>query len=494
MADFFSRNFIEVYFFYGLSFFSMGLIVLLESGRASELDFARALRPLAGFGLIHGSHEWLEMFLLIHRHATTDPSHGYINTIRLCLLASSFMLLLAFGATLIAGPTKPLLRWKMFLTVFTIWSIGLAWVAITQTDAVKRVVALDVYTRYALAIPGAALTTWGLIIQRRKFIQAGMKDFGRDVSLAALAFGLYGWIGQLFTSSSAVFPSVYLNANAFLHWFGFPIQVFRGVMACMAAFFIIRSLRAFEVQNRRQIDALREAQSLERQRLEGLRTELLHQTVKAQETERQRIAAELHDEIGQTLTALGMGLRGLSETTLSNPQRASQQANQLEKLVGNGLENLQHLVTGLYPPQLDELGLLAALRWYAVEIKNRFNIQVDVQHRGSPIVLMDEVRAVLYRIGQEAVTNIVRHANTNRADIRLYFEPAEVYLAIEDFGKGFDVEKTMNTRRTERPCWGLIGMKERTALIRGSFQIYSEPGKGTLIEVTVPIERGGQHG
>jgi len=494
MADFFARSFIEVYFFYGLSFFSMGLVVLLESGHASELDFARALRPLAGFGLIHGSHEWFEMFMLIHPNEASDPANWYIVPVRLFLLSFSFMLLLAFGATLIAGPAKPLLRWKMMLTVCFFWLVGLIWVAVTQPVASSRVIAMDVYTRYALAIPGAVLTTWGLILQRKKFIQAGLKVFARDVSLAAIAFGLYGGIGQLFATSSAIYPSSYINATVFMDWFGFPIQAFRGLMACMAAVFIIRSLRAFEVENRRQIEALRETQSAERQRLEEFRTELLHQTVKAQETERQRIAAELHDEIGQTLTALGMGLRGLSETAIANPQRASQQANQLEKLAGNGLEELQHLVTGLYPPQLDELGLLAALRWYAVEMKNRFNLQVDINHRGKPIELLEEVRAVLYRIAQEAITNIVRHANTGRADIRLYFTETDVYLAIEDHGDGFDVDKTVKMRGTERPCWGLIGMMERSALIRGRINIHSEPGKGTLIEVSVPIEHGGQHG
>ena len=494
MADFFARSFIEVYFFYGLAFFSMGLVVLLESGHASELDFARALRPLAGFGLIHGSHEWFEMFLLIHGHSISDPGHWYISPVRLCLLASSFMLLLAFGATLIAGPTKPSLRWNMMLTVLAIWLVGLAWVAITQTVSEKRVVAMDVYTRYALAIPGAVLTTWGLIIQRKKFIQAGLKIYGRDVALAAVAFGLYGGIGQLFVSSSAIFPSVYLNTSAFMNWFGFPIQVFRGLMACMAAFFIIRSLRAFEVENRRQIEALREAQIAERLRLEELRTELLHQTVKAQESERQRIAAELHDGIGQTLTALGMGLRGISENATTNPHRASQQASQLEKVVGNGLEELQHLVTGLYPPQLDELGLLAALRWFAVETKNRFNLQINITHVGPSIELREEERAVLYRIAQEAVTNIVRHADTNRAEIRLSFTDTEVCLSVEDNGKGFDVEKTINKRATGRPCWGLIGMMERATLIGGTCVINSVPEKGTLIEVTVPIIRGGQYG
>jgi signal transduction histidine kinase len=494
MADFFARSFIEVYFFYGLAFFSMGLVVLLESGHASELDFARALRPLAGFGLIHGSHEWFEMFLLIHRQVATEPDYWYINPIRLCLLASSFMFLLIFGATLISGPAKPSLRWKMLFTVLAIWLVGLVWVAVTQSESNNRMVAMDVYTRYALAIPGAALTTWGLILQRRKFIQAGLKIFGRDVALAALAFGFYGGIGQLFVSSSAIFPSAYLNSSAFMNWFGFPIQVFRGLMACMAAFFIIRSLRAFEVENRRQIEALRETQIAERLRLEELRTDLLHQTVKAQESERQRIAAELHDGIGQILTALGMGLRGISENATANPQRASLQASQLEKVAGNGLEELQHLVTGLYPPQLDELGLLAALRWYAAEIKNRYNLQIDITHIGPSLELREEVRAVLYRIAQEALTNIVRHAETNRAIIRLNFSETKVYLAVEDDGKGFDVEKTINKRETERPCWGLIGMMERATLIEGTCVINSEPGKGTIIEVTVPIVQGGQYG
>jgi signal transduction histidine kinase len=264
-------------------------------------------------------------------------------------------------------------------------------------------------------------------------------------------------------------------------------------MACMAAVFIIRSLRAFEVENHRQMEAMQEAQIAERQQLEEMRTELLHQTVKTQESERQRIAAELHDEIGQVLTALGMGLRGLSETVITNPQRATQQANQLEKLAGKGLEELQHLVTGLYPPQLKDLGLLAALRWYAVEVQNHFKLQINITHRGSPIELLEEERTVLYRIAQEAVTNIVRHADTNQADIRLYFSEDEVYLAIEDNGKGFDVDKTMNKRKTDHPCWGLIGMTERASLIRGTCLINSLPGKGTLIEVTIPIMRGGQH-
>jgi two-component system sensor histidine kinase DegS len=127
-------------------------------------------------------------------------------------------------------------------------------------------------------------------------------------------------------------------------------------------------------------------------------------------------------------------------------------------------------------------------------MKNRFGLQINVTSRGPVPELLVEERAVLYRIVQEAVTNIVRHAETNQADIRLIFTDTDVNLAVEDNGKGFNVDKTIKNRRTDRPCWGLIGMMERAALIRGTCLINSEPGKGTLIEVTVPIERGGQDG
>jgi signal transduction histidine kinase len=219
-------------------------------------------------------------------------------------------------------------------------------------------------------------------LQRQRFIRAGLGGFGRDVALAALAFLLYGVVGQLFASPSNIFPSNYLNAVEFLRWFGFPIQVFRAAMACIAAIFIIRSMRSLEEETRRRIESLREAQLAERRRLENVRSELLHRTVKAQEAERQRIARELHDETGQTLTALGLGLRGLSETVQNNPGRAAQQAKQLEGVAVAGLDELQRLVSGLHPPQLDDLGLSAALRWYAGEITRRGGLRVSFTRGG----------------------------------------------------------------------------------------------------------------
>ena len=477
---------ITVYFFYGLSFFSMGLAVMLEVGRSSKFDFARALRSLAGFGFVHGSHEWMEMFLLIYPGSHKLAIYQLVGPGRVVLLAVSFLFLISFGAELIAGPGRKKLSSQMMGIITSIWIVGLVWLLLAEPVEV-RVVAADVYTRYALAIPGAALAAWGLFLQRQKFLQAGMKNFGRDVIVAALAFGLYGGIGQLFTAPSPIFPSTLLNSETFLSWFGFPIQLFRSVMACIAAVSIIRSLRAFEEETRRQIEGLSRAQLAERQRLEELRSELLRRTVRAQELERQRIARELHDEIGQTLTALGMGLQAISGNALSKPERVNKQAHELKNIVDAGISGLQNLITGLHPPQLDDFGLMAALRWYSAQVKDQAGLTVTVTSLGNEPVLPNEVRMVLYRIAQESITNVIRHAKTDCANMVVAFGDGEVRIRVEDNGCGFDVDATFN--KTGHPSWGLLGLKERATLVGGECVIISKPAIGTIVEVSVPLEK-----
>lgn len=487
MAEFFTRNIIIVYFFYGLSFFIMGFAVLLEFGHSSKLDFARALKPLVGFGLVHGLHEWFEMFLIIRERTSGPFESDWILPVRLIALAVSFLFLIAFGARLIAGPGKRKVYLGMLTATSAIWIIGLFGILFNIPQPENRAIATDVYTRYALAIPGAALTAWGLIIQRRNFIQAGMSTFGRDVLMAAVAFAMYGGIGQVFASPSVIFPSNFLNSIVFLEWFGFPIQVFRAIVATMAAIFITRSLRAFVVESNQRVDELRNAQLAEQQRLEALKAELLHRTVIAQESERQRIARELHDETGQTLTALGLGLRGMSRTISSNSHRAIEQAVQLEKLAMDGIQELQRMVAGLHPPQLDDLGLLAAIRWYANDITKRYGIKINIANHGGKPALSSDVRSVVFRIAQEAINNVVRHANADKIDIRLDYSIDNIYLRVEDNGQGFDTNVVLAKKAGKPTAWGLLGMVERASLVGGTCNIFSHPGKGTLIEVNVPI-------
>lgn len=493
ITEFLIRNIAEVYFFYGLSFFSMGLAILLESGHASELDFGKALKPLGAFGLIHGGHEWFEMLLIYRSDICNEATYALVCWTRIALLVVSFLLLVNFGARLLAGPSKPRLTLLMMGCVTALWLAGILTFLHQQGTIQERLQAIDSYTRYSLAIPGAALTAWGLILQRRKFIQAGMQSFGLDVVLAALAFGLYGGIGQLFTSPSSFPPSSVLNYSTFIRWFGFPVQLFRAVMACFAAIFIIRSLRAFQVENQRRMEALRDAHLAERQRLEAIRAELLHRTVQAQETERQRIARELHDETGQRLTALALGLRGLSENISTQPEKAAAQARHLESLALSGIDELKRLVSGLHPPQLDDLGLAATLRWYVHEVADHYGLTVNCNCKAEKNELPPEVRIVLFRIAQEALTNIVRHAQATQIWVELEINDEKARLMIRDNGRGFEAEQLIHQAAPQNH-WGLMGMIERASLVGGQCQIQSQPGQGTTVETVIDLRGQKENG
>jgi len=135
---------------------------------------------------------------------------------------------------------------------------------------------------------------------------------------------------------------------------------------------------------------------------------------------------------------------------------------------------------------LDDLGLIAALRWYSSEAKERFGLTVAVSSQGDEPLLSIDARTVLFRIVQESITNVIRHAETDKADVHVVFDEREVRIRIEDNGCGFDVDATLH--EPGYPCWGLLGMIERVGLIGGECQIISEIRKGTIVEVTVPLK------
>ena len=152
-----------------------------------------------------------------------------------------------------------------------------------------------------------------------------------------------------------------------------------------------------------------------------------------------------------------------------------------------GLKSFNVWSPVLHPPQLDDLGLLAALRWYANDISNRSGITINIVNHGGKPQLSSDVRAVVFRIAQEAITNVVRHANASVIDIQLDYSLDNIYLRVEDNGQGFNTEVVLKKKPGKPTAWGLLGMVERASLVGGTCNIFSHPGKGTLIEVNVPI-------
>ncbi len=462
----------------------MGLITVLEIGRCSNSRLRHGLRYLAAFGLLHGVHEWFEMFQGLDIWHTLPNMPVVYEAFRLILLALSFLALGAFGSLLIA-PNEKARRLSMLgpLAATTVWAFGLFIFRSYYPLNEHFIDIIDVWTRYILAIPAALLACIGLIVQQREFRLAGMAQFGRDSMWAAIAFAWYGLIGQSFTRPSPLPPSTFFNSELFLQVFGFPIQLLRAVAAIVVALFVIRFFRSFEVETQRKIDGLQAARLEEAQRREALRGELLRRVVAAQEAERQRIARELHDETGQALTAIGLGLRGVTATMRQDPEKAGGRLRQLEGMVAHSLVELQRLIADLRPSHLDDLGLPATLRWYCNEIQNRVPLEVVVEVMGEIQEIPAELKTAMFRIAQEALTNVVKHAKATQVLVTLSYQENGVVLIVEDNGCGFDID---NLDQSQRTSWGLLGMEERASLVGGELSISSKLNQGTRVQVKIP--------
>jgi PAS domain S-box-containing protein len=228
------------------------------------------------------------------------------------------------------------------------------------------------------------------------------------------------------------------------------------------------------------------ATATERKQTEESRTRLIERVMSAQEEERRRIARELHDETGQSLTSLLVRLRLIADTRTL--EKAKTQVNQLRHITVQILDNLRRLARGLHPSILDDLGLVVALTRYTTDYAQSHGITVNVHtERLDSSRLPFAVETALYRIMQEALTNIARHAAAKNVRIALMRQPLGVHMIVEDDGCGFDVETTFRTSTTSGHL-GLFGMCERAMLLGGSVTIESKSGKGTSVVVQIPLE------
>jgi signal transduction histidine kinase len=485
-----------IFFIYGLAFFSMGLAMMLESTRSPLLAQAGVLRPLAIFGLVHGSHEWLEMFLdksewLVFRY----PEQ--IAWLRVGILTISFVSLIVFGLRIwdYEGEKS---RQKTILQ-----GVGLAgytllvlWFGVsargTHADWLYHT---DAMVRYFLAVPGAFLAGVALQRQAHRASHQDQKEIGAGLRWAGWGFVFYS-LTQIVVPPLDVFPASWLNTSTLVGWIGVPVQIFRAIAATTISIGLINAIQATEKERQRQffyiqqarLDALEQVRK-ELVKREAMRQELLRHTVFAQEDERARIARELHDETAQTLTAFSLHLAALRNARPGEDEYA-QTVEYLQRLCRQMSSGLYRLVRDLRPAQLDDLGLVAALEYLVDEEQGRLGLQVDLKVDGKRQRLDPLVETVLFRVVQEALTNVARHAGVKQASVCLDFNPQEVRLQVCDQGVGFE----FNENQVQPNGWGLAGMHERVKSIGGLLEISTAPGKGAVVEVIVPYENDKENG
>ena len=473
-----------IYFVYGLTFFSMGLVILLEFWRLEpSMPQKKLLLPLAIFGLMHGVHEWFEIFMLLSLTSGANlPKH--LIGVRLGLLGGSFIALGFYSIrayrfargyttvlTMIGAVTLPLFAFLSLVDVVYAFS----------THAIPVYRLLENLIRHLLGVPVAAVATVALRANALKARVDSRRPLDRYLTVAAIGFALYS-LSQLVVPSMNTFLAQIFNAELFQSRTMIPIQMIRTAAAIVVTIALFNATRFMEIERQRLVAEAQRArlQALEQQ--EAMRRDLLRHIVLAQEEERARIARELHDEMAQILTAFSLDLATLQQSIGRQPKYGPLIAR-LQDLGKQMSQGMLRMVYDLRPSHLDDLGLASALKFLADYEGPRLRLDVDLSIEGSIRRLDPRAETAIYRVVQEALTNVARHAQTNAVRVCLQYGSAHVNLSIGDSGAGFDQGQPFVAPRG----WGLAGMKERIESVGGSLQVDSKLGQGTQIEARIPL-------
>jgi len=478
-----SETLLIVYFAYGLSFFSMGLVLALESARTSSIELGRLLKPLALFGLLHGVNEWLEVFVIQSKMNEVHLPVS-ISWFQLGLLTTSFIALAAYGIQAF----RTLRDYFNPLTYFGIITLPIYAIVITVDVILSHTkgnfsaeLMVGALVRYLLAVPSAALATIGLNAGATRAQANKRIPLNVYLNWAAVGFAIYS-VTQLFVPTIPTFFASRISAEGFYALTGIPIQAVRTIVGIVITISMFASMNFLEKERQDEQLTVQKMRMEVMEQQEQLRKELLRNTILTQEEERARIARELHDEMAQTLTAFTLDL-GTLQHALPNESGAHLLLDRLQNLSRQMSQDMYQMVYMLRPPHLDELGLIAALKYSIERDFQSRGLNVKMVVNGDPARVAPSIETVLFRIAQEALTNVLRHANTREVSLNLEYEPNKVSLKISDHGTGFDTNQNFTAPRG----WGLAGIKERTESVGGKLQVQSGLHQGTAIEVEIPI-------
>jgi signal transduction histidine kinase len=257
-----------------------------------------------------------------------------------------------------------------------------------------------------------------------------------------------------------------------------------------------RQLKQEIVQRKTVEESLRNSERHYSQLLEQsqhLQEQLRHlsrQLLLAQEEERKRISRELHDEIAQTLTGINIRLAALKSESTVNTKDLQKKITSTQRMVEKSVDIVHRFARELRPMVLDDLGLIPALHSFMKAFTKRTGIHIHFTTFTSGKIkqLNNATRTVFYRVAQEALTNVARHAHASRVDVSIQKLPRAMVLTVKDDGKSFQAQRVLHAKRNKR--LGLLGMRERVEMVGGDLRVESAPGQGTTVRAEIPFTNG----
>lgn len=442
--------------FYGQAFFVLGFSILFLARRSARIEVARNLLLLAAFGFCEALVAWSPLWI-----GPSGVSSPLLSWLRLLLLGAGYAFLLTFALQIFMSlERRDQECWTIIGGIAALWLIGLTVARVAGVPVEQIWLGGEIVARYGLALPGGLLGAWGL---RRQ----AYRTIGRErlllvkihLRVTGIALVFFALLSGLIGPAAPFFPASWLNQDALLRATGVPISLLRGLCGIAITYGIARTLGVVLSEIELWLENAERRQVLVR--------------------ERERIGRELHDGIIQSIYAAGLMLEGAQHSISDEPEVARSQLARAIDSLNQTIQDIRRYIFDLRGKQLAddlETGLVKMLEEFRVNTLLETEFVVEGEGEGR---LGIERRQHIFQIAREALTNVARHAQARRVEVRLQYQTSELQLVISDDGVGVS-NLPINKGH------GLRNMRERARLVDGALDIDTEPNEGMTLTLAVP--------
>jgi signal transduction histidine kinase len=460
-------NWIILYFIYGQVFFVTGLVTGLQWRRRSDLALARPLPWLAAFGIGLGFYVWGQVFIPLQVAYLPDTVVGVMVLAHLMLLAGTLFFLFQFGVELVL-PLFPRLRWLRAVpsALLVLWGVAFFLRGSLTHDPVEVLFAIgDGWARYLLCLPGALLASIGLFHQARQMRNTNLPRIAAYLTGAAVAFLVYALVGGLVVPSAPVFPADRLNYVLLNQTLRIPVPLLRSLCGLAMAFFTVRSLEVFRVEEDRRVERMERAQLLAE--------------------DRERIGRELHDGIIQNIYAAGLSLEDARHLVVEDPPRAQERIRTVMDALNRAIEDIRRYIFDLRAAEQTR-ELERVLEELVRELRVGTMLEVELEVDGQRCCWL-ESQAVdhIRQIAREALSNVVQHAAATHVTVSLCYGGDNTRLVIADDGKGLDPDTVGNGALQGQ---GIANMQARACMLGGELVLQNGQEQGLRLELVIPCD------
>lgn len=469
--DFFELNINLVIFVYGAIFFLMGFGILLKNRKHSKFNLAKSLHWLALFGIIHAFADWGHMFIPIQQGYSSEETYVVLRTVRIIINTLSFIFLLQFGISLLIY-TKNIWNKLRYLpiTIFILWLVQFVLYKMLfdiNDNELWWIRVNDIWSRYFIALPGAMISGYAIIQQKKQFIKYGYLKFTKALNLAGISLIAYGIAAGIIVPKGSIIFASLINSELFFQNTGLPIELFRALFGLLMAVSIFNIIRVFD------IEYIKRLQKSEKD--------------KAIYEERNRIAQDLHDGIIQSMYATNLQMEVINHLIVKDPEQASEKLsvclsrrNQIINQIREYIGEIKRVTDTDYSLKERIVEIIDELN-----IKDKINVNLVYNYDSDELSVTTLYHLTL--ITKEALSNVSKHSNAKNLLVNVNSYQTKLKIEIKDDGKGFNLDElTINSKLGAK--LGITNIKERVKNLNGEVKIESLKNKGTTLTILIPIE------